>query len=292
MRVPSVIVCLMCGLRRVETKSRFCRTLYASLPWFCVQLDFYAYNTQKFAGITNCDKCYYKVRQVLQTATSVITKCDIITKCDGALWTTYTCRPCRHRRRISSGSSRRTGRSCWRSSRTDRWRSARSGSRRSRYRRSRRCWVRWTKPGHRHHLETKKTNKPFVNLLHPYTNHPDFHRVSLILLEKRKVDECARTVLRSVFRTKLFTCQRNEKENLAWYAFYVQQQGFWAASVEGRGYWSGSAVDAYRFHNHKKVNSNCKNSGLIGHRLLTLQMLHRECWIAKRSAASLMTSCD
>ena len=48
-RVPNVIVGLMCSLRRVETEPRFLRTLYASLPWFCVQLDFYAYCTQKFA---------------------------------------------------------------------------------------------------------------------------------------------------------------------------------------------------------------------------------------------------
>ena len=34
-------------------------------------------------GITKCDKHYYKVRQVLQSATSVITKCDVITKCGG-----------------------------------------------------------------------------------------------------------------------------------------------------------------------------------------------------------------
>ena len=32
-----------------ETDSRFLRTLYASLPWFCIQLDFYAYYTQKSA---------------------------------------------------------------------------------------------------------------------------------------------------------------------------------------------------------------------------------------------------
>ena len=36
-------------LRRVETESRFLRTLHASLPWFCAQLEFYAYCTQKFA---------------------------------------------------------------------------------------------------------------------------------------------------------------------------------------------------------------------------------------------------
>ena len=39
-RVPSVIVVPMCSLRRVQTESRL-RTLYASLPWFCVQLDFF-----------------------------------------------------------------------------------------------------------------------------------------------------------------------------------------------------------------------------------------------------------
>ena len=49
--VCSVIVSLMCSLRRVETESRFfLRTLYASLPWFCVQLDFYVYYTEKFAA--------------------------------------------------------------------------------------------------------------------------------------------------------------------------------------------------------------------------------------------------
>ena len=42
-RVPSVIVCLMCRLGRGETESRFLRALCASLPWFCVQLDLYAY---------------------------------------------------------------------------------------------------------------------------------------------------------------------------------------------------------------------------------------------------------
>ena len=47
--VPSVIVCLISSLRRVATEARFVSTLYASFPWFCVQLDFYAYYTQKFA---------------------------------------------------------------------------------------------------------------------------------------------------------------------------------------------------------------------------------------------------
>ena len=48
--VCSVIVCVMFCLRRVETEDRFfLRTLYASLPWICVQRDFYAYCTQKFA---------------------------------------------------------------------------------------------------------------------------------------------------------------------------------------------------------------------------------------------------
>ena len=37
------------SLRRVETESRFMRTLYASLSWFCVQLDSYSWYTQKFA---------------------------------------------------------------------------------------------------------------------------------------------------------------------------------------------------------------------------------------------------
>ena len=36
-RVCSVIVCVMFSWRRVEIESRFLRTLYASLPWFCVQ---------------------------------------------------------------------------------------------------------------------------------------------------------------------------------------------------------------------------------------------------------------
>ena len=44
-RLPLVMSCL----RRMETKSRFLRTLCASLPWFCVQLDFCANYTQKFA---------------------------------------------------------------------------------------------------------------------------------------------------------------------------------------------------------------------------------------------------
>ena len=34
---------------RVETESRILRALFASRPWFCVQLDFYAYYTPKFA---------------------------------------------------------------------------------------------------------------------------------------------------------------------------------------------------------------------------------------------------
>ena len=42
-RVPSVIICLMCSLRAVEIELRFLCTLYTSLPWFCIQLDFYAY---------------------------------------------------------------------------------------------------------------------------------------------------------------------------------------------------------------------------------------------------------
>ena len=44
-RVPSVIVCLMCSwdVLRPNPAHRI------SLPWFCVQLDFYAFCTQKFA---------------------------------------------------------------------------------------------------------------------------------------------------------------------------------------------------------------------------------------------------
>ena len=41
-RVCSVIVCVTFCLRRVETESGLLRRLYASLPWFCVQLDFCA----------------------------------------------------------------------------------------------------------------------------------------------------------------------------------------------------------------------------------------------------------
>ena len=37
----------MCSLGRFKTEARFLCTPYASLPWFCVQLDFYAYYTQK-----------------------------------------------------------------------------------------------------------------------------------------------------------------------------------------------------------------------------------------------------
>ena len=47
--VPPMIVCIMCSLRCVETQLSFLHTLYALLPWFCIQLDFYAYHTQKFA---------------------------------------------------------------------------------------------------------------------------------------------------------------------------------------------------------------------------------------------------
>ena len=45
----SKYVCLTSNLRRVKIQTRFLRALYASLPWFCVQLDLYAYYTQKFA---------------------------------------------------------------------------------------------------------------------------------------------------------------------------------------------------------------------------------------------------
>ena len=38
-----------CFVWDVLRPSHFLRTLYASLPWFCVQLDFYAYSMQKFA---------------------------------------------------------------------------------------------------------------------------------------------------------------------------------------------------------------------------------------------------
>ena len=38
-----------CSLRRVESESRFLRTLYASFPRICVQPDPYAHYTQKFA---------------------------------------------------------------------------------------------------------------------------------------------------------------------------------------------------------------------------------------------------
>ena len=44
--VCSVIGCVMCWDRAPFS---FLRTLYASLSWFCVQLDFYVYYTQKFA---------------------------------------------------------------------------------------------------------------------------------------------------------------------------------------------------------------------------------------------------
>ena len=43
------------------TESRFfffLRTLYTSLPWFCVQLDFYAYHTQKFALTRPLLRCF------------------------------------------------------------------------------------------------------------------------------------------------------------------------------------------------------------------------------------------
>ena len=40
--MPSMIVCLTRSLRHVETEFCVVRTLYASFPWFCVQLDFYA----------------------------------------------------------------------------------------------------------------------------------------------------------------------------------------------------------------------------------------------------------
>ena len=49
LRFPiTILACLpwlfaSCVVWDVETGSRFLRTLCASLPWFCVQLDFYAY---------------------------------------------------------------------------------------------------------------------------------------------------------------------------------------------------------------------------------------------------------
>ena len=39
----------MCSLRRVETESRSLRTLYLSLPLFCVRRGSYAHYTQEFA---------------------------------------------------------------------------------------------------------------------------------------------------------------------------------------------------------------------------------------------------
>ena len=38
-----------CSLRPVESKCHFLHMLYASLPWFCIQVDFYAWYAQKFA---------------------------------------------------------------------------------------------------------------------------------------------------------------------------------------------------------------------------------------------------
>ena len=62
----------------VETEFRFLRTLYASLPWFCVQLDFYAYYTQKFlltwplvlifSWIQN-QRCLWTKREVIESHT-------------------------------------------------------------------------------------------------------------------------------------------------------------------------------------------------------------------------------
>ena len=51
-RVPSMIVSLMCSLGCVETEYHFLCTLYASLPLFCVQLDFYVCYLQKFIATT------------------------------------------------------------------------------------------------------------------------------------------------------------------------------------------------------------------------------------------------
>ena len=43
----------------VETESCFLRTMYASLPWSCIRLDFYAHYMQKFALMRplNIDPC-------------------------------------------------------------------------------------------------------------------------------------------------------------------------------------------------------------------------------------------
>ena len=38
----------MCSSRCAGTKSHFLNMLYASPPWFCIQLDFYAWYTKKF----------------------------------------------------------------------------------------------------------------------------------------------------------------------------------------------------------------------------------------------------
>ena len=47
--VCSVIVCVMFCLRRVETESRLFAYASLTLTWFCAQLDFHAYYSQKFA---------------------------------------------------------------------------------------------------------------------------------------------------------------------------------------------------------------------------------------------------
>ena len=43
---------------------------------FIIIVDDYTYLLIHFKFITKCDKCYYKVRQVLLQSTTIITKCD------------------------------------------------------------------------------------------------------------------------------------------------------------------------------------------------------------------------
>ena len=42
-----------------------------------------------FSFITKCDKCDYKVRQVLQSVTILLQRATFITKCDSTLCNTY-----------------------------------------------------------------------------------------------------------------------------------------------------------------------------------------------------------
>ena len=67
--ICSVIVCVMFCLRRVETESRFVHSLYASLPWCCVQLDFYsAVRYAKICVNATAVRSWYDLGRILSSS--------------------------------------------------------------------------------------------------------------------------------------------------------------------------------------------------------------------------------